>query len=248
LFQSKCFAKLREFKDRGTTVVFVTHSLDLVTTHCSRALLLDKGKLIGDGTPKVTIGDYNKIVTRRGARANILDENNATTVNSHSSSKDIEWHGLFNVNLNEDRYGSREAEILEAGIFDLDHVPVQAIERNREFLIKIKVRHNDSMSAAAVAFSIKDAKGVVLCGTNTLYQKIDMGQVEGGTVVLVVFRQVARLNAGNYLLSIGCGAWETGEYVVYDRRFDYIPFQVVGTTQRVGLFDPESEVEWKRLN
>lgn len=248
LFQSKCYAKLREFKDRGITIIFVTHNLDMVTTHCRRSLLLDKGKLIGDGTPKVAVDDYNRMVTRRGATTSILHENPATTVNSCSSSKDIEWDGLFYVNLNEDRYGSGKAEILEAGIFDLDHGPVQVIERNREFLIKIKVRHKDSMPAAVVAFSIRDPKGVVLCGTNTLYQKIDVGQVESGTVVLVVFRQVVRLNAGDYLLSVGCGAWEMGEYVVYDRRFDYIPFQVVATSQRVGLFDPESEIEWKRLD
>ncbi len=103
------------------------------------------------------------------------------------------------------------------------------------------------MMAAVAAYSIKDAKGLILCGTNTMFQNIEMGQVERGAVVLVVFRQIARLNAGAYLLSVGCGAWETGEYVVYDRRFDYMPLQIVEASQRVGLFDPESEIEWQQL-
>ena len=167
--------------------------------------------------------------------------------NSIARAKNIEWNGLFNVNPNEDRYGSHKAEILEAGIFAADGAPIQVIERNREFLIKIKLRHNEAMTAAVAAYSIKDAKGLVLCGTNTLFQNIEMGQVERGAVVLVVFRQIARLNAGAYLLSIGCGAWEMGQYVVYDRRFDYLPFQVVEASQRVGLFDPESEIEWQQL-
>src|SRR4029450_7703032 len=52
LFQSKCYAKLREFRDRGTTIIFVTHSLDLVSSHCSGALLIDKGTKMALGTPK----------------------------------------------------------------------------------------------------------------------------------------------------------------------------------------------------
>ena len=52
-FQSKCYAKLREFRDRGITIIFVTHSLDLVTTHCSRAILLGKGNVIGNGRRKL---------------------------------------------------------------------------------------------------------------------------------------------------------------------------------------------------
>jgi teichoic acid transport system ATP-binding protein len=248
LFQSKCYAKLREFKDRGVTIIFVTHSLDLVTTHCSRAILLGKGNVIGNGVPKDVVDEYNKMITEGGAKNDALLGSRAVVVNQSSPSKEIQWNGLFNVNPNENRYGSRKAEILEAGIFGLDDSPVQVIERNREFLIKIKLRHNESMAAAIVAYSIKDAKGLVLCGTNTLYQKIDMGQVHDGAVVLVVFRQVARLNAGDYLLSVGCGAWEMGQYIVYDRRFDYMSIQVVETCQRVGLFDPESEIEWKQLH
>ena len=248
LFQSKCYAKLREFKERGTTVVFVTHSLDLVISHCIRALLLENGKLIGEGIPKSVVDRYNKSVTMKVALKNGLSGDNLLEINSSCPSRDIAWKGMFNLNLNEVRYGSLKAEILEAGIFNLNNVPAQVLEQNHEFLIKIKVRHNDEMPAAIVAYSINDAKGVVLCGTNTLYQKINMGQVRNGTVVLVAFRQVVLLNPGDYLLSVGCGTWEMGEYIVYHRRFDYMHFQVVGTCTNVGLFDPGSKIDWKQLD
>ena len=248
LFQSKCYAKLREFKKRGTTVVFVTHSLDLVISHCIRALLLENGKLIGEGIPKSVVDRYNKSVTMKVALKNGLSGDNLLEINSSCPSRDIAWKGMFNLNLNEVRYGSLKAEILEAGIFDLNNVPAQVLEQNHEFFIKIKVRHNDEMPAAIVAYSINDAKGVVLCGTNTLYQKINMGQVRNGTVVLVAFRQVVLLTPGDYLLSVGCGTWEMGEYIVYHRRFDYMHFQVVGTCTNVGLFDPGSKIDWKQLD
>lgn len=244
-FQSKCYGKLREFSERGVTIIFVTHNLDIVTSRCNRAVLLSKGSVVCAGAPKTVVDEYNKLTSKGRAKSDASVGSRAPVVNALAPAKIIEWEGLFKTNPNEDRYGSLKAEILEAGIFDLDGAPIQVIERNREFLIKIKLRHNEAMPAAVAAYSFKDAKGVVLCGTNTMFQNIDMGEVHCGAVIQVVFRQVARLNAGAYLLSIGCGAWETGQYTVYDRRFDYMPFQVVETSQRVGLFDPESEIEWQ---
>lgn len=248
LFQVKCFAKIKEFKERGTTIVFVTHSLDLVTSHCSRALLLDKGELLADQLPKGAIAEYNRLIVMRarlpGAKSIFVPERTAR----NWLSKEIEWGSLFRLNPNEDRYGSKTAEILEAGVFDLHNFPAQVLQRNNEYLIKVKVRHNELMPAAIVAYTIRAANGQVLCGTNTLYQNIDMGQMQPGTTVVVVFRHIARLNPGDYLLSLGCGTWVNGDYFVYDRRFDYMTFQIVGNSPGVGLFDPECTIEWEQTN
>jgi len=246
-FQSKCHGKLREFSERGVTIILVTHNLDLVNSRCNRAVLLAKGNVFCHGAPKTAVDAYHRMISNSRPKSYASEANRADGTRSVARAKTIEWDGWFKVNPNEDRYGSLKAEILEAGIFDLEGAPIQVIERSHEFLIKIKLRHNESMMAAVAAYSIKDAKGLILCGTNTMFQNIEMGQVERGAVVLVVFRQIARLNAGAYLLSVGCGAWETGEYVVYDRRFDYMPLQIVEASQRVGLFDPESEIEWQQL-
>jgi teichoic acid transport system ATP-binding protein len=248
LFQTKCFAKLKEFKENGTTIIFVTHSLDLVTSHCGRALLLDKGQILVDDSPKMVIDEYNRLVATRGEAPATTQSLGGLRTGGHLCSKEIEWSGLFRLNPKEDRYGSARAEILEAGIFDLDDSPVQVLERNHEYLIKVKVRHNESMPAAIVAYTIRDAKGQVLCGTNTLYQNVDMGQMQRDATVVVVFRHIARLNPGDYLLSLGCGTWVNGDYFVYDRRFDYITFQIVGNSPRVGLFDPECTIEWEQTN
>lgn len=45
------------------------------------------------------------------------------------------------------------------------------------------------------------------------------------------------LNPGGYLLFFGCAGFEDGEYVVYDRRYDVIIFEVVSEKSSVGLFD-----------
>jgi ABC-2 type transport system ATP-binding protein len=48
-FQAKCLAKITEFQQRGCTILFVTHALDLVPMLCNRGLVLDHGRVLHDG-------------------------------------------------------------------------------------------------------------------------------------------------------------------------------------------------------
>ena len=52
-FQKKCLAKIDEFRAAGRTILFVTHSLDLIESMCDRVLVLESGKMIFDGPPDV---------------------------------------------------------------------------------------------------------------------------------------------------------------------------------------------------
>ncbi len=52
-FQKKCLAKIDEFRAEGRTILFVTHSLDLIEGMCDRILVLESGSLIFDGAPGI---------------------------------------------------------------------------------------------------------------------------------------------------------------------------------------------------
>lgn len=49
-FKKKCEAKINSMLDKGVTVLFVSHSLPQVQRVCNRAILLEKGRLIADGS------------------------------------------------------------------------------------------------------------------------------------------------------------------------------------------------------
>ena len=48
-FVERCHERLREFRESGTTLLFVSHSADQVRANCQRCLWLDGGTLKGDG-------------------------------------------------------------------------------------------------------------------------------------------------------------------------------------------------------
>lgn len=59
-FQEKCIAKMKELKEQGKTMVFVTHSLDTVKSFCNRAVWLNQGVIKMDGEPDEVIEEYLK--------------------------------------------------------------------------------------------------------------------------------------------------------------------------------------------
>ena len=51
MFQRKCMEHIRRFQRDGRTIVFVTHSFDLVRQLCDRVIMLDHGVMVADGPP-----------------------------------------------------------------------------------------------------------------------------------------------------------------------------------------------------
>lgn len=60
-FQEKCFAKLRELKKSGKTIVIVTHSMNQVKQFCDRAVWLYKGEVKMDGQVDDVLEEYLKV-------------------------------------------------------------------------------------------------------------------------------------------------------------------------------------------
>ena len=60
-FQKKCILKMRKFQKMNKTIVFVSHSLDLVKEFSSKVILFDRGKIISMGNPDVVIEKFKKL-------------------------------------------------------------------------------------------------------------------------------------------------------------------------------------------
>ncbi|MDI7276248.1 MAG: sugar ABC transporter ATP-binding protein, partial [Anaerolineae bacterium] len=57
-FRRKCTQRMGEFREQGATILFVTHSLDMVQSMCTRAVWLDGGVVRGVGRPEDVVGQY----------------------------------------------------------------------------------------------------------------------------------------------------------------------------------------------
>ena len=78
-FQAKCYHKFEEFKKQGKTILFVSHDLSSISKYCDRAVLLNQGVLLGEGTPKKMIDIYKQVLVGQyplpsGDEGNLLDD------------------------------------------------------------------------------------------------------------------------------------------------------------------------------
>jgi lipopolysaccharide transport system ATP-binding protein len=61
-FQAKCLGKMQDVASAGRTVLFVSHNMDAIRTLCSRAVLLQSGRIIDDGRSPDVIGLYYRLL------------------------------------------------------------------------------------------------------------------------------------------------------------------------------------------
>ncbi len=67
-FQSKCMRKIQELRDKGVTIVLVTHDLSSIERLCEKAILLNRGNLVSVGKPSDVIDQYVNIVSSGKAK------------------------------------------------------------------------------------------------------------------------------------------------------------------------------------
>ncbi len=233
LFQAKCYAKFKEFQKNGATILFVTHSLDLITRYCNRAILLDHGVMVREGDPKEVVDAYNRLMVKNSAVAVSNDTTNGNEVNNGEESA-------------ESRYGIGKVIIENPDICDLSGKPVRNLVQGEEYIFCYTVVFKEQVEKPIFAYTIKDVQGFDLTGTNTLYKEIDTGKALAGDRYTLQFRQRILLAGGGYLISFGCAGFEDGEYIVYERRYDVIDFQVVAKQATVGFFDSDSDITFTR--
>jgi ABC-type polysaccharide/polyol phosphate transport system ATPase subunit len=95
-FQQRCMEKMKELRDSGATIVFVSHNLWSVESFCRRAILLRAGKIVAEGDPAEVTGIYRQREREDLlARANKSNETGNTSIKSKDEIPEQEGEAFF---------------------------------------------------------------------------------------------------------------------------------------------------------
>lgn len=242
-FQAKCYHKFEEFKKLGKTIVFVSHDLSIISKYCDRVFLLNKGNLLGEGSPKEMIDAYKRVLVgqyetpdQSGTDGDRIPENAG-----EKGGQDASRMHLVNPDVQE--YGTKQAEIIDYYITDERGVRTIAILKGSPFTLHMRVRFQAHVPAPIFAFSFKNVLGVEITGTNTMIEKAFLESGEPGQIKDITFTQKMSLQGGEYLLSLGVTGYNGDTFEVYHRLYDVLDVSVVSDKDTVGYFDMESRVE-----
>ena len=252
-FQSKCYRKFEEFKREGKTILFVSHDLSAISRYCDRAILLNQGDRIFEGSPKEAIDLYKKVLvnqyageiseTEKDPAAGAGRGSLAETPQGLSASGDLgtgAWKRAFPVNPSLIEYGEKNAEIVDYALLDESGQLTSDFLKGSLFTVRMKIRAKDTVMEPVFAFTIKNLKGIEICGTNTTLEKVPVPRMEAGDEHVVEFTQRIDLRGGEYLLSLGCTGYQDGSFRVFHRLYDVISLTVISDRDMVGFYDLNS--------
>lgn len=240
-FQNKCYRRFEEFRDRGKTILFVTHDMGSVIRYCNRCVLLNAGKKVAEGKPQEMVDLYKRIMVGQW-NENEENTNESLPIQSSNVKNDQLWKDQISTNPDVEVYGDGRADIIDFGIFSDTGDIGNNIYKGDYYSVKMKVRINEDHLNPIFAFKLRDVKGTELTGTNTMLEDIDTSQCKKGDIVTITFRQKQYLQPGQYLVSLGCTAFEGDQFVVYCRNYNCCVLGVVAQKGTIGIFDSESEV------
>ncbi|MBQ0058778.1 MAG: ABC transporter ATP-binding protein, partial [Lachnospiraceae bacterium] len=241
-FQAKCYHKFEEFKKAGKTILMVSHDLGSVAKYCDRVVLLNKGVKRNEGEPKEIIDEYKQILVNtsdKDDRAMIKEDLSRYLNPANAKGK---WYADLEINPQVLDYGDKAAEIIDFAVVDDNGKVNSGIIKGSDFTIKMKVRFNEAMTDPLFCYTIKDPQGTEVCGTNTMLEQIDTGDMEAGSEHVVEFRQRMNLQGRTYLLSLGVVGFAHNRFNVYNRLYDVCDINVISDKNTVGFYDIESTV------
>jgi len=241
-FQRKCFARIQDLRDRGGTILFVSHAAATIVELCDRAIFLDGGELLLQGSPKYVVSKYQEFIYAPGdrvaslrqemrqanekllAETNIIIGSNNIDLNSNLEEE------FYDPSLNPENtisYTSRGAKIINPGISTIaTGQQVNHLLGRREYLYSYSVRFLRPAQNVRFGMLIKTVSGLELGGASYSLSFHDIVDFEAEQVVKVKFKFHCLLHPGVYFLNAGVSGMVDGEFVYLARCIDAAIFRV----------------------
>ena len=211
-FQQKCLAKIEEFKQRGKTMVFVSHALETVRRLCDQAIWLEEGEIRSKDTPDKVIYDYLDDLRRKEGVA--LDE-------KHRRLRyELEEQQL------ENRWGSGEVEIYDVQLLGEDAEEKHIYRTGDPMIVRLRYRVKELVDDLTFGVGIHRNDGLHIQSVNTLADGVHYDARAGEGVVELEYTELP-LSSGIYAVSVG--VWPGDRWrLPYDMHSRMYQFAVRG--------------------
>lgn len=229
-FQRKCMGRIFDFRRGGGTLVFVSHDPAAVENICDRAILLDQGQVVADGTPVDVVEEYHRLLASSdggvGGRV-------ARTEPEPGAIADDGTEAALDPPSTLGGWGSARARILSARLTtDVDNNGTSYVAGDR-WGIEVTLAADSPVDVTVGVMCLAE-DGSVCFGTNT---KLDGCVVHAGpderTVEFIIER--LPLHEGSFAVTVALTSTDEREVFHWLDRF--LHFSVFGRQPGIGLVD-----------
>jgi lipopolysaccharide transport system ATP-binding protein len=238
-FQARCMKRIREMKQQGVTILFVSHDSSSVKMLCKSAVLMNKGKILEIGEPKEVVNHYIALLSS--------DNPGDYQINQSQQSeeiREIENHDDFVIDHHQQkalhRHGNQLVKIDNVKLIDLDNQEITKVETGSIFQVLVSLTAKVELSDLVVGISLKNLMGMVIYGTNTYLMEADLPCLQADEQLTVCFQIPCYLNKGVYTFTVGV---HSEEGISYDWIDELVVMEVVNNRFCDGIVDLKSVVK-----
>ena len=179
-FQQKCINKIKQYRDSGGALVFVSHDLNAVKMVCDRVIVLDQGQVIADCDPEQGVNIYNRLLARESQQDQSSIGNRERLQNSQN-------------------YGSNLAEFLAIDVAG-EKSETDVVSSGEKLNIRLQIKANSNLPDITVGIMLRDRFGQDIFGTNTHLKGHSMSLKEGQQIT-VNYAVKAAVATGKYTIT-----------------------------------------------
>lgn len=216
-FQRKCFRRIQEYKEAGTTLLFVSHDTETVKKICDRAIFVNGGIISKIGKARSVCDAYERLLFGVAVNTNESKNEIVPIYDATLVSKSVEV-----------QYGSRGAEITNVSILDAEGAVTNIIPEGHPISVNYDVGFNESADCVNFGMMVKSVDGVCVYATNANANiQNSKKSFQSGESARVRFSLQGNLVPGTYYLNVGVTKEGLEKEEMLHRRVDVLIFRVV---------------------
>jgi ABC-type polysaccharide/polyol phosphate transport system ATPase subunit len=241
VFQHRCTRRIKEMQENGTTILFVSHDPGAIRALCTRAILLNEGRIEADGSPLSVLNRYQKIIMSREAA---YDQSSAPSPSVDETMLTLQSSLEGDRPQHTFRHGDGTAEILKVELLNASRQPVKLVETGEPVLLRMYVLFHRDVDDPVCGFLIRNHHGIHLYGTNTEIQQARLGAVKRGEIVETGFSFNCWLAPNSYSITV---AAHSVDAISFDWLDGSLVFQVLSVTPMEGVANLAATVSTRKI-
>ena len=218
-FQAKCFHKFEELKQRGITILFVSHDISAIKRMCNRVLWLKNGQVMDFGDKRTICARYyNEILEKnnrnmankpkqtlpvpaQGAETSVVPEAAAQrpAMVVHENPVEEADYPLLPDEI--ERGGTGQARVLSCFVRDAKGEITMALDVDGRYTFHVVGEFYEPVEQAILGLVFEDPRGIAVFYLNNCDQPTAFDVDEPGVYEMVFSVRLPRLLRGEYLIS-----------------------------------------------
>ncbi|MCB0207877.1 MAG: ABC transporter ATP-binding protein [Anaerolineae bacterium] len=223
-FQMKCYNRMDELRANGTSLIFVSHNMEVVRRVCDRGMVMYRGQNIFQGAAAEAVIAYSDAL-RQAAR-----ESNSTAPKEDGMSQ---------------RAMTFDAEVKTVTLLNEGGKAVTVLDSGTKATLAVDYQFNKDVKNPIFAFTIRTEDGRIVYDNTTQWMKIKTPDFYSGQHCRVEYTFDVALLEGSYELGVDVAAGDLSTY--YDRLERALGFWVKSSGGAKGLANLEAKVAFKEL-